>query len=160
MAFKTDEGINYAGDVSMRGAYNATQGDWKGAVDPGGFWDMLFPKAPPDPLAQQLIAMSDQTWDYYKNTIQPIQDRLTREAISPRTVQENVEQAREDVGTQYANLPAAFQREMQGLGVSVTPEQQESFKHTAALNEGIASVSASNAARQKTVAQQRGILGI
>ena len=116
--------------------------------------------APVDQTASnEFAAVTQQQWANYVNTFIPIENKLIQYATSPTTVSDAMTQAQTGVQNAYAAQDASTQRQLTGLGVTLTPEQQAAQKRSSALSASLADVSAQNNARDTAMANQQSILG-
>jgi hypothetical protein len=103
--------------------------------------------------------LSQTALDYYQTNIVPLQQQLLQQAMDPATITREVATAKSDVAQQFANAPAAFQRQAAGMGIDLTSAQRTDFGKRAALNAGIATAQAANLTRQAAGARQAQVVG-
>ena len=106
-----------------------------------------------------MLDLSEADRGYYNSNIQPLQQQLLQQTLNPATINQEVAQAKTDVGQQFANLPGAFQRQAAGSGIALTGAQKANFAKQAALNAGIATAGAANQTRAAAGQRQAAIVG-
>jgi len=143
-------------------AYDLT----KGALGAGG--------APPQPGATNaygyntgsktyasdtFAAVTRQQWADYVNTFVPIENSLIRYATDPTVVSGAMADASQGVNQAFDAQEGATQRNLKGLGVALTPEEQIAQTRSTGLARSLADVGSQNVARDLTVQRQNSILG-
>lgn len=115
---------------------------------------------PSGPSASDLFASATrQQWSNYVNTFVPIENKLIQYATDPSTVTNAMSDAQTGVQQAFKAQEGATQRKLAGLGVSLSPEEQEAQKRSSGLTESLADVQSQNTARDLTVQRQQSILG-
>lgn len=104
-------------------------------------------------------ALTRDQWQNYVSTFVPIENTLISYATDPSTVTNAMSEASADVGRAYDVQQGATQRRLQGLGVSLTPEQQAAQKRSYGLSRSLADVGAQNTAAEITRSRQQAIIG-
>ncbi len=115
---------------------------------------------PSGPSASDLFASATrQQWSNYVNTFVPIENKLIQYATDPNTVTNAVSDAQTGVKQAFDAQQGATQRKLQGLGVTLSPDEEAAQKRSSGLTESLAGVQAANTARDLTVQRQQSILG-
>lgn len=140
---------------NLGGPWGAVAGGVAGTLTGG----LLFGGPASVPGASPLAGMSDMEYNWYRQNILPLQQKQWQSTFGPNAVSDAVTTAEGDVNQQFAGAPAAFERRMQGAGISVTPAQRAAYTKNLALNKGMATAGAANQARAGIALQQRQVLG-
>jgi hypothetical protein len=104
-------------------------------------------------------ALTRDQWAQYVSTFVPIENQLIKYATDPNTVTNAMSQASADVNSSFNMQQGATQRHLQGLGVSLTPEQQRAQQKSYGLSRSLADVGAQNMTAEMTRQRQSSILG-
>lgn len=105
-----------------------------------------------------IAALTRQQYRDYIDRFQPREDWLINYATNENKPLEDANRARGYVDQAFANAPGTLDRRMKGLGVSMTPEQQQSFQRQSTYQKGLSQVDAMNRASQNTWDRQTEIL--
>jgi hypothetical protein len=104
-------------------------------------------------------AVTREQWANYVNTFVPIENKLIKYATDPTVVSDAMADASTGVHQAFAAQEGSTNRRLQGMGVSLSPEEQAAQTRSSGLREGLADVQAQNTARDLTTQRQQGILG-
>jgi hypothetical protein len=104
-------------------------------------------------------ALSRQQWQLYMQNFVPIENQLIDFATNKALPGQAMNQAITDVNQSYTAQQGAFQREMTGMGVQLTPQQQAARTREQGLSQALARVQGANTARDLTIANQQAVLG-
>lgn len=99
----------------------------------------------------------DQWADYVQRFV-PAENRLISYALSPETVQANMDAAGTQVDQSFGQVAGAQERALRGYGLPVDPAQQAAAARATDLAHGLTKVQAINNARDATVDRQLGVL--
>jgi len=112
------------------------------------------------PSASDLFASATrQQWSNYVNTFVPIENKLIQYATDPTVVSDAMTDAQTGVQQAFKAQEGATQRKLQGLGVTLSADEQAAQKRSSGLTESLADVQSQNTARDLTVQRQQSILG-
>jgi len=118
------------------------------------------PDAPSGPSASDMFASATrQQWSNYVNTFIPIENQLIDYATNPATVDNAMSEASTAVHNAFQAQQGATQRKLQGLGVSLSGDENAALQKSSGLTESLADVQAQNTARDLTTQRQQSILG-
>lgn len=109
--------------------------------------------------SDMFAAVTREQWANYVNTFVPIENKLIKYATDPNTVSDAMAGASTDVHNAFDAQEGATQRRLSGLGVQLSPDEQQAQKRSSGLTESLADVQAQNTARDLTVQRQQTILG-
>lgn len=104
-------------------------------------------------------AITRQQWSDYVSTFVPIENKLIDYATNPAVVTDAMADASKNVNDAFDVQSGSTQRRLQGLGVSLSPEEQAAQKKATGLARSLADVGAQNNARDLTMQRQQSILG-
>ncbi len=104
-------------------------------------------------------AVTREQWNNYVQTFVPIENQLIKYATDPTVVSGAMQQASQDVNSAFNAQQGATGRKLQGLGVSLSPDEQQANTRSMGLQRGLADVQAQNTARDLTTQRQQSILG-
>ena len=104
-------------------------------------------------------ALTRDQWQQYVSTFVPIENTMIQYATDPNTVNNAMAEASKDVNASFDAQAGATQRRLQGLGVSLTPEQQGAQKRSLGLSRSLTDVGAQNTAAELTRSRQQQIIG-
>jgi hypothetical protein len=134
-----------------------------GPSSPHGLVRSLFGlgKNKPDTVTanDKFAAVTRQQWADYMSTFVPIENQLIKYATDPNTVSDAMAGAHTDVNNAFDAQQGATQRRLQGLGVSLSPDEQQANTRATGLTRSLADVQGQNTARDLTVQRQQSILG-
>lgn len=112
------------------------------------------------PTASDLFAQATrQQWANYVQTFVPIENSLIRYATDPTVVSNAMSDASQGVNNAFDAQQGATQRRLQGLGVSLSPDEQAAQTKSMGLTRSLADVQSQNTARDLTVQRQQSIIG-
>lgn len=115
---------------------------------------------PSAPTASDMFASATrQQWSDYINNFVPIENQLIKYATDPSVVTSAMSDAQTGVQQSFDAQQGATQRRLQGLGVTLSPDEQAAQKRSSGLTESLADVQSQNTARDLTVQRQQSILG-
>lgn len=103
--------------------------------------------------------LTRQQWQNYVSAYMPIENKIINYAMDTTEPQQAAQTASADVQAAYAAQQGATQRKLQGLGVTLSPEEQAASQRQTGLSQALADVNAQNVARAQTTAMQQSILG-
>lgn len=109
--------------------------------------------------SETFAALTRAQWANYVASFQPIENQLIEQATSPLTVTDAVQRAGANVDAAFDAQEGATARRLAGLGVALTPEEQQAQQRATGLARSLADVQARNVARDLTVQRQRSVLG-
>jgi hypothetical protein len=104
-------------------------------------------------------ALTRDQWNTYVSTFVPIENQLIKYATDPGVVTSAMSQASQNVNDAFNAQTGATARHLAGLGVTLTPEQQQAQQKAYGLSRGLADVGAQNLAGEVTRNRQQSILG-
>lgn len=121
-------------------------------------YDPLDPRNPN--YAQNALARftTGEYNDYVRN-INPIEDDLLAYARDKTQPDKAAQQGIADVNASFDQIPGQLQRRNQGLGLTLSPEEQAAQQRSLATQRGLASATAANRGAQGAYATQDQILG-
>ena len=104
-------------------------------------------------------AMTRDQWAQYVGTFVPIENQLIKYATDPTVVTNAMSTASANVNDAFNAQQGATARHLTGLGVTLTPEQQQAQQKSYGLGRSLADVGAQNMAADVTRNRQQSILG-
>lgn len=104
-------------------------------------------------------ALTRQQWADYVSTYVPIENKLIGFATDATQPAKVMAAASQNVQNAFAAQEGDFQRKMQGLGVSLTADEQAAQQRAAGLSKSLADVQAQNVAQSQTRNLQYGLMG-
>lgn len=104
-------------------------------------------------------ALTRQQWTDYVSTYVPIENKLIGFATDATQPAKAMAAASQNVQNAFAAQEGDFQRKMQGLGVSLTADEQAAQQRAAGLSKSLADVQAQNVAQSQTRNLQYGLMG-
>ena len=107
----------------------------------------------------QFAAMTRDQWQTYVSTFVPIENQLIKYATDTTLPQQAMQKASDTVNQSFAAQQGAMTRELSGLGVTLTPDQQAAQQRSYGLSKSLADVQAQNTAGDLTRQRQQSILG-
>ena len=114
----------------------------------------------PNMSANELYAQfTRDQWANYVNTFIPIENQLIKYATDITLPGQKMAEASADVSAAYAQQAGATARRLQGLGVTLSPEEQAAQQKQFGLSKSLADVQAQNVAGDLTRQRQASILG-
>ena len=124
------------------------------AKNKGGPSDQDGPSA-----SDTFASVTRQQWADYVSTFVPIENQLIKYATDPTVVSDAMAGASKDVNSAFDAQQGATQRHIQGLGASLSPDEQAAQQKSSGLTRSLADVQGQNTARDLTVQRQQSILG-
>ena len=110
---------------------------------------------------QQTYAnISGSQWQDYVSQFVPLENQMIKYATSQNTVPDAMKTAGGIADQASSQIAGEQQRRLAQYGVKLNPEEQMAADRTAALTKVGANVTAQNTAKDQTVANQMGILGL
>ena len=100
-----------------------------------------------------------QQWSDYVNTFVPIENQLISYATDPTQPAQAMAAASTGINQAFDAQAGSTQRRLQGLGVSLSPDEQKASTLSSGLTRSLADVQGQNTARDLTVQRQQSILG-
>ncbi len=107
----------------------------------------------------QVAQMTRDQWQNYVSTFVPIENQMIKYATDPTLPQQAMQKASGDVNAAYTAQQGATARELSGLGVTLTPDQQAAQQRSYGLSKSLADVQAQNTAGDLTRQRQQSVLG-
>lgn len=104
-------------------------------------------------------AVTREQWQNYVQTFVPIENQLIKYATDPGVVSGAMSDASKNVNDAFDSQPGQTQRRLQGLGVSLSGDEQQAQTRSNGLQRSLADVQGQNTARDLTVQRQQSILG-
>ena len=104
-------------------------------------------------------ALTRDQWANYVSTFVPIENQLIKYATDPAVATTAMAQASTNVNDSFNAQQGATARHLAGLGVTLTPEQQQAQQKSYGLSKSLADVGAQNMAGLITRNRQSSILG-
>lgn len=109
--------------------------------------------------SETYAALTRQQWADYVSTYVPIENKLIGFATDATQPAKAMAAASQNVQNAFAAQEGDFQRKMQGLGVSLTADEQAAQQRAAGLSKSLADVQAQNVAQSQTRNLQYGLMG-
>ena len=111
-------------------------------------------------VSDQYAALTRQQWNEYLTVLGvPQENKLIDYATNPATVSNAMSEASSDVNQAFDRQADVSTRRLQGLGLTLTPEEQTASTRQTGLARSVADVGAQNRVRDQTIARQQSILG-
>jgi hypothetical protein len=108
----------------------------------------------------QYADMTRSLWYQWMNEIgRPQEDKLIEYATDPSVVTDAMQTASEDAMAGFDRGAENTQRRLEGLGLTLTAEEQGAADRSSNLARSLADVGAQNRARDQTLARQQAIIG-
>lgn len=104
-------------------------------------------------------AITRQQWDDYLQNYVPLENRLIQYASDENAPQEAAYLAGRGIGQAFDRQRASTQRQLAGMGLQLTEEEQAAADKQSRLSESLATVGAMNNARDATVQRQQSVIG-
>lgn len=104
-------------------------------------------------------AITRDQWQNYVSTFVPIENQLIKYATDPNVVSDAMKDASTGVTQAFDAQQGATQRKLKGLGVQLSPDEQQAQGRSMGLTKSLADVQSQNTARDLTVQRQQSILG-
>ena len=104
-------------------------------------------------------AVTRQQWADYVNTFVPLENKLIQYATDPGVVTQAMQTAGQGVNASFDAQQASTQRQLKGLGVNLSPDEQAAQKRSSGLMRSLADVQAQNTANTLTQQRQQSIIG-
>ena len=115
-----------------------------------------------DALKQTMLDQPQMTrdqWSDYVNNFVPIENKLIQYATDPSVVSDAMKQASADVTGSFDRQQSETQRELRGLGVTLSADEQAAQQRQFSLSKSLADVQSQNTAADLTRQRQQSILG-
>jgi hypothetical protein len=109
--------------------------------------------------SETFAQITRQQWSDYLNTFVPIENQLIKYATDPGVVSSAMSEASGDVNAAFDAQQGATDRRLQGLGVTLSPEEQAARTKSTGLARSLTDVGAQNNAAALTRQRQDSILG-
>lgn len=111
-------------------------------------------------FAQDAYALlTRQQWDTYLQDYVPMENRLIEYATDETAPQDASYLAGRGVGAAFDRQRESSARQLAGMGLQLTPEEQAAADKQSRLSESLATVGAMNNARDATVQRQQSVIG-
>lgn len=118
------------------------------------------PPAQQGSAVNQYADMTRSLWYQWMNEIgRPQEDRLIEYATDPTVVTDAMQTASQDAKAGFDRGAENTQRRLEGLGLTLTAEEQGAADRSSNLARSLADVGAQNRARDQTLARQQAIIG-
>ena len=105
-------------------------------------------------------ALTRQQWNDYLNVLGvPQENQLIDYVSNPATVTNAMAEASQDVNQAFDRQQLNTERRLQGLGLSLSPEEAAASIRATSLARATADVGAQNRSRDMTIARQQSIIG-
>ncbi len=98
-------------------------------------------------------------WSNYVNTFVPIENQLISYATDPTQPAQAMAAASTGINQAFDAQAGSTQRRLQGLGVTLSSDEQAASTKASGLQRSLADVQGQNTARDLTVQRQQSILG-
>lgn len=98
-------------------------------------------------------------WANYVNTFIPIENQLIKYATDTSLPGQKMQEASQNINSAYAQQAGATARRLEGLGVTLSPDEQAAQQKQMGLSKSLADVQAQNVAGDVTRQRQQSILG-
>ena len=116
--------------------------------------------APQNTSANDAYArMTRDQWSTYVNTFVPVENQLIKYATDPNVVSNAMQKASTGVNAAFDQQQGATARQLKGLGVTLSPEEQAEQQKQYGLNRALSDVQGQNMAGDITRQRQQSILG-
>lgn len=104
-------------------------------------------------------AVTRAQWSDYVNTFVPIENKLISYATDPTQPGQAMATASTGINQAFDAQQGSTQRRLQGLGVTLSGDEQAASTKATGLQRSLADVQGQNTARDLTVQRQQSILG-
>ena len=104
-------------------------------------------------------ALTREQWQNYLNNFVPLENQLIEYAMSPDTVTNAVQSARQDVSQSFSQQRGIQQRQLRSLGVTLDQDEQKAVDRESALSKSLADVNAGNQVATRVRDRQQSLLG-
>lgn len=98
--------------------------------------------------AKTNAAIRRADWERYKSQVRPIEDRLISQYNNPELRQMGIQGARDQVAKAFQNSGNAFEDRLSSYGLTLSPQQRQSYERQQNLAFGLADVNAGNRANR------------
>lgn len=109
--------------------------------------------------SQTYAALTRQQWADYVSTYVPLENKMIEFATDRTQPAKAMAAASENVSDAFAMQEGDFQRRLQGLGTTLTADEQAAQTRAAGLSKSLADVQAQNIAGTQTRELQYGLMG-
>lgn len=106
-----------------------------------------------------LAAITRQQWADYVSTFIPIENQIIKYATDPAVVSNAMSEASQNVNQAFDAQAGATQRNLKGLGVTLSEDEKAAQTRSMGLARSLADVGGQNVARDLTTQRQQSILG-
>ncbi len=114
----------------------------------------------PETTANDMYAqLTRHQWASYVSNFVPIENQLIKYATDPGQVAQAMQTASGKVGSAFDQQEGAQARHLTGLGVTLSPEEQQAQQKQFGLSKSLADVQAQNLAGDLTRQRQQSVLG-
>lgn len=104
-------------------------------------------------------ALTRDQWSTYVNTFIPVENQLINYATDPNVVSNAMQKASTGVNAAFNQQQAATGRQLKGLGVTLSGDEQAEQNKQYGLSRSLADVGAQNMAGDITRQRQQSVLG-
>lgn len=109
--------------------------------------------------SQAYAALTRQQWANYVETFMPVENQLIKYATDASLPGQDMAKASANVQAAFGQQEGATQRQLAGLGVTLSGDEQAAQKRAFGLSKSLADVQAQNVAGDLTRSRQQGLLG-
>lgn len=106
-----------------------------------------------------LAAITRQQWSDYVSTFIPIENQLIKYATDPAVVNDAMVEASQNVNQAFDAQVGATERNLKGLGVTLSEDEKTAQTRSMGLARSLADVGTQNVARDITTQRQQSIIG-
>ena len=111
-------------------------------------------------VADDYAALTRKQWSDYLNVLGvPQENQLIEYATNPATVTNAMSEASSDVNKSFDRQAGITSQRLQGLGLTLSPEEQAAQTLSSGLARSVADVGAQNRTRDQTIARQQSVIG-
>lgn len=109
--------------------------------------------------SDMLAEVTRQQWADYVSTFIPIENQLIKYATDPAVVSNAMSEASQNVNQAFNAQEGATQRNLKGLGITLSEDERAAQTRSMGLARSLADVGNQNVARDLTTQRQQSILG-
>jgi len=111
------------------------------------------------PINDQYAQLTRDQWSNYVSTFVPIENSLIKYATDPNQVTQAMQTASSNVNSAYTQQQGAVSRQLKGLGVTLSPDEQAAQQKQFGLSKSLSDVQAQNVAGDLTRQRQQSVIG-
>lgn len=113
----------------------------------------------PTYASDTFAALTRQQWADYVSNFVPYENKLISYAMDPKTVTNAMQKASQNIDSAFDAQQASTQRQLRGMGVTLSDDEQAAANRRFGLSKSLADVQAQNVAGELTRQRQQSILG-